>query len=70
VRRRRRQEAKRIVLDRVALRGGLADAEQVGLEAARRTVAKLGARKIPTGRGARHLFAGRGARAARPARRA
>ena len=29
--------------------GGLADAEQVGLEAARRTVAKLGARKIPTG---------------------
>jgi len=28
---------------------GLADAEQVGLEAARRTVAKLGARKIPTG---------------------
>jgi PmbA protein len=29
--------------------GGLADAETVGLEAARRTVAKLGARKIPTG---------------------
>src|SRR5499426_3740918 len=28
---------------------GLADAEQVGAEAARRTVAKLGARKIPTG---------------------
>jgi PmbA protein len=28
---------------------GLADAEQVGIEAARRTVAKLGARKIPTG---------------------
>ena len=28
---------------------GLADAEQVGLEAARRTVAKVGARKIPTG---------------------
>jgi PmbA protein len=28
---------------------GLADPEQVGLEAARRTVAKLGARKIPTG---------------------
>ena len=28
---------------------GLADAEAVGLEAARRTVAKLGARKIPTG---------------------
>lgn len=27
----------------------LADAEQVGLEAARRTIAKLGARKIPTG---------------------
>ena len=29
--------------------GGLAEAEQVGVEAARRTVAKLGARKIPTG---------------------
>jgi len=29
--------------------GGLADPEQVGVEAARRTVAKLGARKIPTG---------------------
>jgi PmbA protein len=29
--------------------GGLIDAEAVGLEAARRTVAKLGARKIPTG---------------------
>ncbi len=29
--------------------GGLAGAEEVGLEAARRTVAKLGARKIPTG---------------------
>jgi PmbA protein len=28
---------------------GLADAEAVGVEAARRTVAKLGARKIPTG---------------------
>ena len=28
---------------------GLAGAEEVGLEAARRTVAKLGARKIPTG---------------------
>jgi PmbA protein len=28
---------------------GLADAAEVGLEAARRTVAKLGARKIPTG---------------------
>jgi PmbA protein len=28
---------------------GLADPEEVGLEAARRTVAKLGARKIPTG---------------------
>jgi PmbA protein len=29
--------------------GGLADPEAVGLEAARRTLAKLGARKIPTG---------------------
>jgi PmbA protein len=29
--------------------GGLTDPEQVGVEAARRTVAKLGARKIPTG---------------------
>jgi PmbA protein len=29
--------------------GGLVDAEAVGLEAARRTVAKLGAHKIPTG---------------------
>jgi PmbA protein len=28
---------------------GLADAEGIGVEAARRTVAKLGARKIPTG---------------------
>ena len=35
---------------------GLADAEQVGVEAARRTVAKLGARKIPDRRGAGDLF--------------
>ena len=37
--------------------GGLADAEAVGLEAARRTVAKLGARKIADRRGAGDLLA-------------
>ena len=50
VRRRRRQEAQRIVLD---ARRGLPARSRIpkasGVEAARRTVAKLGARKIPTG---------------------
>ena len=50
LRRRRREEAQRRLLDaRRASRTGSAIPRQIGLEAARRTVAKLGARKIPTG---------------------
>ena len=49
LRRRRRQEAQRRPTGvRRASRARSLDPEEVGLEAARRTVAKLGARKIPT----------------------
>ena len=51
LRRRRRQEAQRLVLDAPAASpAALARSRRrSGVEAARRTVAKLGARKIPTG---------------------